>query len=110
MSIVIITGAAGLIGSESVKRFSKAGFKVVGIDNDLRQWFFGKEASTLSNRQKLIRSIPRYEHHDFDIRDRAAVEKLFQQLGKDIALIIHTAAQSCDGWAAVWIISAMSLP
>src|SRR5258706_15261171 len=100
MSIVIITGAAGLIGSESVKRFSKEGFQVVGIDNDLRQWFFGKEASPLSNRQKLIHSIPGYEHHDFDIRDRAAVEKLFKQLGKDIALIIHAAAQPSHDWAA----------
>ena len=54
MSIVIVTGAAGLIGSESVKRFAHEGFKVVGIDNDLRQWFFGTEASTLGNRQKLI--------------------------------------------------------
>ena len=58
MSIAIVTGAAGLIGSESVKRFSREGFQVVGIDNDLRQWFFGKEASTLANRQKLIATVP----------------------------------------------------
>ena len=100
MNVVIITGAAGLIGSESVKRFAREGFKVIGIDNNLRQWFFGQEASTLGNRQKLIQSVPQYEHHDFDIRDRAAVEKLFQQLGKDIALVIHTAAQPSHDWAA----------
>jgi CDP-paratose 2-epimerase len=100
MKTVIITGAAGLIGSESVKRFARESFKVVGIDNDLRQWFFGKEASTLGNRQKLIESIPNYQHHDFDIRDRQAVENLFGQLGKDIALIIHTAAQPSHDWAA----------
>ena len=100
MSIVIVTGAAGLIGSESVKRFAREGFKVVGIDNDLRQWFFGKEASTLGNRRKLIQNIPNYEHHDFDIRDRNAVEALFQKLGKDIKLIIHTAAQPSHDWAA----------
>ncbi len=100
MSIVIVTGAAGLIGSESVKRFAREGFKVVGVDNDLRQWFFGKEASTLGNRQKLISAIPNYEHHDFDIRDRAAVENLFKKLGKEIALIIHTAAQPSHDWAA----------
>src|ERR1017187_3753343 len=100
MKTVIITGAAGLIGSESVKRFARESFKVVGIDNDLRQWFFGKEASTLGNRQKLIESIPNYQHHDFDIRDRQAVENLFGQLGKDITLIIHTAAQPSHDWAA----------
>ena len=100
MSTVVVTGAAGLIGSESVKRFALEGFKVVGIDNDLRQWFFGKEASTLGNRQKLIATVPGYQHHDFDIRDRQAVENLFRRLGKDIALIIHTAAQPSHDWAA----------
>ena len=100
MSTVIVTGAAGLIGSESVKRFAQAGLKVVGIDNDLRRWFFGDGASTLANRRKLIESIPNYQHHDFDIRDRQAVENLLRQLGKDITLIIHTAAQPSHDWAA----------
>src|ERR1035438_2100805 len=100
MSTVIVTGAAGLIGSESVKRFAREGFRVAGIDNDLRRWFFGDGASTLANRRKLIESIPNYQHHDFDIRDRQAVENLFGQLGKDIALIIHTAAQPSHDWAA----------
>jgi len=100
MGIVIVTGAAGLIGSESVKRFAHEGFKVVGIDNDLRQWFFGQEASTLANRQKLIATVPGYQHYDFDIRDRPDVENLFRRLGKDIALIIHTAAQPSHDWAA----------
>jgi CDP-paratose 2-epimerase len=100
MKTVIVTGSAGLIGSESVKRFAREGFKVVGIDNDLRQWFFGKEASTLANRQKLIAAVPGYQHHDFDIRDRQAVENLFRRLGRDIVLVIHTAAQPSHDWAA----------
>jgi len=100
MKTVIVTGSAGLIGSESVKRFASEGFKVVGIDNDLRQWFFGKEASTLANRQKLIATLPGYQHHDFDIRERQAVENLFRQGGRDIALVIHTAAQPSHDWAA----------
>jgi CDP-paratose 2-epimerase len=58
MNTVIITGAAGLIGSESVKRFAQEGFGMVGIDNDLRRWFFGDGASTPVNRWKLIESIP----------------------------------------------------
>ena len=40
MSIVIITGSTGLVGSESVNFFSDKGFDVVGIDNNLRQFFF----------------------------------------------------------------------
>ena len=68
MSTVIVTGAAGLIGSESVKRFAREGYKVVGIDNDLRQWFFGKEASTLANRQKLIGTVPRSEEHTSELQ------------------------------------------
>ena len=58
MNTVIITGAAGLIGSESVKWFAREGFRVVGKDNALRRWFFGDGASTLANRWKLIESIP----------------------------------------------------
>jgi CDP-paratose 2-epimerase len=100
MNTVIVTGAAGLIGSESVKRFACEGFKVVGIDNNLRQWFFGKEASTLTSRQQLIKTVPQYQHHDFDIRDRQAVENLFRQIGKDTVLIIHAAAQPSHDWAA----------
>jgi CDP-paratose 2-epimerase len=100
MKTVIVTGSAGLIGSESVKRFAREGFQVVGIDNDLRQWFFGKDASTLANRQKLIAAVPGYQHHDFDIRDRQAVESLFRKLGRDIVLVIHTAAQPSHDWAA----------
>ena len=46
MSTVIVTGAHGLVGSESVKHFSKLGYDVVGIDNDMRAHFFGPEAST----------------------------------------------------------------
>jgi CDP-paratose 2-epimerase len=100
MSIVIVTGSAGLIGSETAKRFASEGFTVVGIDNDLRQWFFGKAASTLGNRQKLIASLTNYQHQDFDIRDRNAVESLFKKFGKEISLIVHTAAQPSHDWAA----------
>jgi CDP-paratose 2-epimerase len=97
---VIITGSAGLIGSECVKRFAQEGFKVVGIDNDLRKWFFGAEASTASNRRRLIESVSGYEHCDFDIRDQPAVTGLFQRFGRDAKAVIHTAAQPSHDWAA----------
>lgn len=101
MSTVIITGSAGLIGSESVHFFINKGFNVIGIDNDMRAVFFGESASTDWNRQILQDKYgDRYHHCNIDIRDRAAVEKLFQEYSSDIALIIHTAAQPSHDWAA----------
>ena len=50
MSVVIITGAAGLIGAEAVGFFAGKGFDVVGVDNDMRGYFFGPEASTAASR------------------------------------------------------------
>lgn len=43
MSVVVITGSAGLIGSEAVRFFSKLGMHVIGIDNDMRKFFLGKK-------------------------------------------------------------------
>ena len=53
MSLVIVTGSAGLIGSETVRFFAEQGLEVIGIDNDMRADFFGSEASTEWNRQQL---------------------------------------------------------
>ena len=100
MSVVFVTGSCGLIGSESVAHFSEQGFDVVGVDNDLRSMFFGPDASTTWVREELQRRYPRYVHHAIDIRDRPSMEKLFKQYGRDIALIIHTAAQPSHDWAA----------
>ena len=100
MSIAIVTGSAGLIGSETVRLFSEKGLKVVGIDNDLRSEFFGKDASTDWNRQKLEDAVPGYEHHSVDIRDLDALEKIFSKYGSNISVIIHTAAQPSHDWAA----------
>jgi CDP-paratose 2-epimerase len=101
MSIVLITGSAGLVGSESVHFFAQRGFQVVGIDNDLRSYFFGEAASTRWNRQLLQdRYGDRYHHYDLDIRDRQGIETLFQDYSSDISLIIHTAAQPSHDWAA----------
>ncbi|MBR8829589.1 MAG: ADP-L-glycero-D-manno-heptose-6-epimerase [Chroococcopsis gigantea SAG 12.99] len=101
MSIVLITGSAGLIGSESVKFFCERNFTAVGIDNNMRQVFFGEEASTAWNLQRLCSDYgERYIHHSVDIRDEEAVAKIFQEYGTDIALIIHTAAQPSHDWAA----------
>ncbi len=70
MDVALITGSAGLIGAEAVRFFSNIGFKIVGIDNDMRKEFFGEEASTKWSREKLESEIIDYVHHSEDIRDR----------------------------------------
>ena len=101
MSVVIVTGSAGLIGSEATSFFAQLGFDVVGIENDMRSAFFGAEASTSWNQQRLKRELgSRYRHANFDIRNQAEVEALFAGLGKSVVLVIHTAAQPSHDWAA----------
>ena len=97
---IIVTGSAGLIGSETVKRFANVGARVVGIDNDMRAQFFGAEASTKKIRDDLIATVRGYEHHDLDIRDASAVLGLFKQQRGAIDAIVHTASQPSHDWAA----------
>jgi CDP-paratose 2-epimerase len=100
MSVAIITGSAGLIGSETTKWFHEQGFDVIGIDNDMRAWFFGEQASTTPTREKLESSLKRYRHNNIDIRNTEALRVLFGQHGKAIKIIVHTAAQPSHDWAA----------
>lgn len=95
---VLVTGSAGLIGSESVKFFCDKDFEVFGIDNNLRAYFFGKEASTLWNRRLLEDKYKNYKHYSLDIRNNEALEEVFKKNRFD--LIIHTAAQPSHDWAA----------
>lgn len=98
--VALVTGSAGLIGAEAVRFFSENNFAVVGIDNDMRKVFFGDDASTTWNRRDLEANISGYVHHDIDIRNRDAVDAVFAQLGSDIRVIIHCAAQPSHDWAA----------
>lgn len=101
MSVVIITGSCGLIGSEAVEFFAQQGLDVIGIDNDMRRYFFGAEASTSWRKQELeLRYPQRYEHKNMDIRDFEAIRQIFQHYGRNIRLVIHTAAQPSHDWAA----------
>ncbi|HEY3507112.1 MAG TPA: NAD-dependent epimerase/dehydratase family protein [Actinocatenispora sp.] len=100
MSVALVTGSGGLIGSEAARHFAKLGLTVVGIDNDMRGYFFGKDGSTAWNVAQLRTELgASYEHHDIDIRDRDALAKVFARYGKDIAVVIHTAAQPSHDWA-----------
>jgi CDP-paratose 2-epimerase len=101
MSIAIVTGSAGLIGSEASRHFAKQGLTVVGIDNDMRSEFFGAEASTRWQRQQLENELgDNYRHVDGDIRDDVLIGNLFAEYGTNIELIVHTAAQPSHDWAA----------
>jgi CDP-paratose 2-epimerase len=93
MSIIIITGANGLVGSEAVSFFSKKKYKVIGIDNNLRKFFFGEDGSTSWIKRKIIRENKNYIHHNIDIRNSQALDKLFKRYKNNISLIIHCAAQ-----------------
>jgi len=100
MGTVIVTGAGGLIGAETVRRFAREGMTIVGIDNDMRAYFFGEEASTKWASETHAEAIPKYRHHNVDIRDYAALEAVFNEYQGDIELIVHTAAQPSHDWAA----------
>ena len=101
MSIAVITGSAGLIGSEAARHFAAQGLTVVGIDNDMRREFFGEDASTRWQVQNLQQSLgDRYQHVDGDIRDELLIKNIFAEYGADIKLVIHAAAQPSHDWAA----------
>ena len=93
MSIVLITGSSGLVGSESVNFFSKKGFDVIGIDNNLRKFFFGNEASTNQIKNDLLKKNKSFKNYSTDIRNYNGLEKIFKKYKKNISLIIHCAAQ-----------------
>lgn len=89
-----------MIGSEAVRYFHERGETVAGIDNDARGGFFGKEGSTAWMTSRLKESCPGFLHHDKDIRDREAMDRIFAEYGSDLRLVIHTAAQPSHDWAA----------
>ena len=93
MSIALITGSSGLVGSESVEFFSNKGFDVIGIDNNLRKFFFGKDGSTLKIKKKLLKNNKKFKNFSIDIRNYKQLEIIFKRYKKDISVIIHCAAQ-----------------
>ena len=101
MRIAIVSGSAGLIGSEATRFFANAGFRVVGLDNDTRRRLFGAEASTARSQRRLQDELgDRYWHHHLDIRESDRVDAVFSEYSSDIELVVHTAAQPSHDWAA----------
>jgi CDP-paratose 2-epimerase len=99
-SVAVVTGSGGLIGSETVQRLLKEGYEVVGMDNDMRSYFFGADASTSGTLEKLVGLGSSYHHEAVDIRDEQAVRNVFRKYGKAVGLVVHTAAQPSHDWAA----------
>ena len=82
MSLVLITGSSGLVGSESVSFFSDKGFDVVGVDNNLRKFFFGNDGSTHRIKKSLLKENKKFKHYSTDIRNYLALEKIFKKYKK----------------------------
>ena len=79
MKIALITGSCGLVGSESATFFSKKGFKIIGIDNNYRKVFFGKDGDISWLRSKLKKELKNYKHFNTDIRNYNNLKKIFNQ-------------------------------
>lgn len=99
MKTAIITGCGGLIGRESTEFFLLQGYRVLGIDNNMRRYFFGQDGSVIPNLNAL-KGLENFEYKNVDIRDLNSLEKIFYDYSSDIEVIIHTAAQPSHDWAA----------
>ena len=93
MSLAIITGSTGLVGSETVNFFHDKGFDVIGIDNNFRKVFFGKNGSTNWIKTKLIKRNKNFKNFSIDIRSFDKLNKIFKKYKKNISVIVHCAAQ-----------------
>ena len=98
MKRLLVTGASGLIGSEVVDYFCQLGWKVRGVDNNMRADFFGAAGDTRWNQRRLSDLHSTFEHCELDIRDRAKVGACIKEFAPE--LIVHTAAQPSHDLAA----------
>ena len=100
MDIIIITCSNGLIGGDAVEYYSSKFDYVIGIDNNLREYFFGSEGSTEWRKKMLESNFQNYIHYNMDVRNYNDLDKIYQKYNSDIKLIIHTASQPSHDWAA----------
>jgi CDP-paratose 2-epimerase len=100
MKVVLITGSSGLIGSQAVNFFHEKGYNIIGIDNDMRAYFFGENASTKQSNDIMVEQYVNFKSFHVDIRNFSELEKIFKTYASNIELIIHTAAQPSHDWAA----------
>jgi len=100
MSVAIVTGSSGLIGSETARFFHQKDLQIVGIDNNMRQYFFGADGSIEWNTRELKQSLKNFTHYPIDIRNQEAVLEIFKRFADNISVVVHTAAQPSHDWAA----------
>src|SRR5689334_2940435 len=98
MKTLLVTGSSGLIGSEVVAHFSRLGWCVHGIDNNMRASFFGPAGDTSWNQDRLRTEYARFSHHDLDVRSRDEINAVVAQIRPDA--IVHCAAQPSHDLAA----------
>ncbi len=98
MHKLLVTGSSGLIGSEVVRHFDRMGWRIIGVDNNMRADFFGPRGDTRWNQRQLEEGCAGFEHFELDIRDRRGVLELFKELRP--THIVHTAAQPSHDLAA----------
>lgn len=96
----MVTGSAGLIGGAASRRFHDMGYEVIGIDNNLREYFFGADGQTSSAARVLAEGLSAYQHVNLDIRDYKSLESVFQSVGPRLEAVVHCAAQPSHDWAA----------
>ncbi len=94
----LVTGSGGLIGSACARLLSEAGWEVVGLDNNMREYFFGPGGSVDPTVRLLQAALSGYRHYMLDIRDREEMRLLIQHERPDF--IIHAAAQPSHDRAA----------
>lgn len=101
MKFAVVTGSSGLIGYQSVSFLIEKGYNVLGIENHMREYFFGEESSTKYKTKKLIDSFnEKFTHYDVDIRNFDELEIIFKKYSDLIEIIVHTAAQPSHDWAS----------
>jgi len=100
MAVAVITGSSGLVGSEAARFFHARGLEIVGIDNNMRRVFFAEDGSVEWNAEQLRRDLAHFRHLRLDVRDREAIDQVFRDLGRDIAVVVHAAVQPSHDWAA----------
>ena len=89
-----------MIGSQACDFFSSKGYKIIGIDNDLRSYFFGEGSSTKDSLKSIKSKINEYEHYNVDIRDYDKIKEIFSKYSTNVDIVIQTAAQPSHDWAA----------
>jgi len=98
MKTMIVTGSGGLIGSEIVTYFAENGWKIFGIENNMRADFFGPNGDTRWNQKRLEESFANFFHAEIDIRNRKDVLEFVSEVKPDV--VVHTAAQPSHDLAA----------